>query len=138
MACCKPDGRFICPLAKCMLVPARFRLVVHAGDEFPGPLITALFEVLSFPSLMNDLGLNQALEAGLLHLRKTHDLALTQGGRYQGLYRLMAHPNPQIRAMVGPSTPLVHQSCSVAGLAAAYSPFLPQTCTGGNISIAWS
>lgn len=105
-----------------MLVLACFRVVVHAGDEFPGPLITALFEVLSFPSLMNDLGLNQALEAGLLHLRKTHDLALTQGGRYRGLYRLMAHPNPQIRAMVSPSTSLVYRNCSVAGLTTAYSP----------------
>ena len=79
-----------------------------AGDEFPAPLITALFEVLSFPSLMDDLSLNHALESGLLHLRKTHDLALTQGGRYQGLYRLMAHPNPQIRAMVSLQCEPIH------------------------------
>lgn len=49
---------------------------------------------------MDDLRINQALEAALLHLKQSHELALTDGGRYQGLYRLMAHPSPQIRAMV--------------------------------------
>ena len=71
-----------------------------AGDTLPAALITALFEVLSFPALMDDLRINQALEAALLHLKQSHELALTDGGRYQGLYRLMAHPSPQIRAMV--------------------------------------
>lgn len=71
-----------------------------AGDTLPPALITALFEVLSFPTLMDDLKINQALEAALLHLKQSHELALTDGGRYQGLYRLMAHPSPQIRAMV--------------------------------------
>ena len=71
-----------------------------AGDTLPAGLITALFEVLSFPDLMDNLKLNQALEAALLHLKQSHELALTDGGRYQGLYRLMAHPSPQIRAMV--------------------------------------
>ena len=72
----------------------------YAGDTLPSALITALFEVLSFPALMDDLKINQALEAALLHLKQSHELALTDGGRYQGLYRLMAHPSPQIRAMV--------------------------------------
>ena len=74
-----------------------------AGDTLPLALITALFEVLSFPALMDDLKINQALEAALLHLKQSHELALTDGGRYQGLYRLMAHPSPQIRAMVSGS-----------------------------------
>lgn len=71
-----------------------------AGDTLPATLITALFEVLSFPASMDNLKVNQALEAALLHLKQSHELALTDGGRYQGLYRLMAHPSPQIRAMV--------------------------------------
>lgn len=73
---------------------------MHTGDTLPGDLITALFEVLSFPGLLDDLKVNQALESALLHLKQSHELALTDGGRYQGLYRLMAHPSPQIRAMV--------------------------------------
>lgn len=72
-----------------------------AGDTLPGSLITALFEVLSFPDLMDDVRVNGAVESALLHLKQSHELALTDGGRYQGLYRLMAHPSPQIRAMVG-------------------------------------
>jgi len=72
-----------------------------AGDTLPGSLITALFEVLSFPDLMDDVRVNESLESALLHLKQSHELALTDGGRYQGLYRLMAHPGPQIRAMVG-------------------------------------
>ncbi|KAA6418570.1 MAG: hypothetical protein FRX49_11515 [Trebouxia sp. A1-2] len=72
------------------------------GDTLPGSLITALFEVLSFPDLMDDVRVNGAVESALLHLKQSHELALTDGGRYQGLYRLMAHPSPQIRAMVHP------------------------------------
>lgn len=76
--------------------------VPSSGDTLPGSLITALFEVLSFPDLMDDMRVNGSLESALLHLKQSHELALTDGGRYQGLYRLMAHPGPQIRAMVGP------------------------------------
>lgn len=50
---------------------------------------------------MDDMRVNKSLESALLHLKQSHELALTDGGRYQGLYRLMAHPGPQIRAMVG-------------------------------------
>ncbi|KAL0017843.1 hypothetical protein WJX77_008034 [Trebouxia sp. C0004] len=75
---------------------------VQSGDTLPGSLITALFEVLSFPNLMDNVRVNESLESALLHLKQSHELALTDGGRYQGLYRLMAHPSPQIRAMVHP------------------------------------
>ncbi|KAL0045065.1 hypothetical protein WJX82_006977 [Trebouxia sp. C0006] len=75
---------------------------VQSGDTLPGNLITALFEVLSFPDLMDDMRVNKSLESALLHLKQSHELALTDGGRYQGLYRLMAHPGPQVRAMVHP------------------------------------
>lgn len=81
-------------------IPSMSTVTLCAGDTLPSTLITALFEVLSFPALMDSLKVNQALEAALLHLKQSHELALTDGGRYQGLYRLMAHPSPQIRAMV--------------------------------------
>lgn len=85
-----------------------------AGSVLPAGLVTALFEVLSFPDLLSILKINQALEAALLHLKQSHELALTDGGRYQGLYQLMAHPNPQIRAMVKPKTRSTKQgSCLV-------------------------
>lgn len=91
------------PIAVSFALPVTLALLIVkpcAGDTLPPALITALFEVLSFPALMDDLRINQALEAALLHLKQSHELALTDGGRYQGLYRLMAHPSPQIRAMV--------------------------------------
>ena len=72
-----------------------------AGDALPPPLVTALFEALSFPVCLEDLQVNQALEAALLHLQRTHQLDLTSGGRYAGLYSLLAHPTAQIRAVVG-------------------------------------
>ena len=72
-----------------------------AGDALPTPLVTALFEALSFPVCLEDLQVNQALEAALLHLQRTHQLDLTSGGRYAGLYGLLAHPTAQIRAVVG-------------------------------------
>ena len=78
-----------------------------AGDTLPDSLITALFEVLSFPDLMDDMRVDKSLESALLHLKQSHELALTDGGRYQGLYRLMAHPGPQVRAMVGACFTLV-------------------------------
>ena len=74
---------------------------------------------------MDDLKTNQALEAALLHLKQSHELALTDGGRYQGLYRLMAHPSPQIRAMVGRPFVSPDHSCSipiVTGVVANESP----------------
>lgn len=86
-----------------------------AGDTLPAALITALFEVLSFPELMDDLKINQALEAAFLHLKQSHELALTDGGRYQGLYRLMAHPSPQIRAMVRRVELSISQFCRQCG-----------------------
>ena len=95
--------RWVPPIAVAYAFPMTFAFLsaqFYAGDTLPSALITALFEVLSFPALMDDLKINQALEAALLHLKQSHELALTDGGRYQGLYRLMAHPSPQIRAMV--------------------------------------
>ena len=77
------------------------RVCRPAGDALPAPLVTALFEALSFPVCLEDLQVNQALEAALLHLQRTHQLDLTSGGRYAGLYSLLAHPTAQIRAVVG-------------------------------------
>ena len=86
----------------CSCWHCRVRLVCRpAGDALPSPLVTALFEALSFPVCLEDLQVNQALEAALLHLQRTHQLDLTSGGRYAGLYSLLAHPTAQIRAVVG-------------------------------------
>ena len=57
-------------------------------------------QALSFESLMDDAAVMAALEAALLALNDSHDLALAEGGRYPGIYRLMAHGNPKLRALV--------------------------------------
>ncbi len=63
--------------------------------------ITALFEALSFHTLLDDVEVNRALESALLRLSQHHDLALADGGRYPGLYRLLAHDNQKLRLLVG-------------------------------------
>lgn len=62
--------------------------------------ITALFEALSFHTLLDDAGVNSALEDALLAMSQHHDLALADGGRYPGLYRLLAHTNQKLRILV--------------------------------------
>lgn len=62
--------------------------------------ITALFEALSFHTLLDDADVNKTLELALLTLSQHHDLALADGGRYPGLYRLLAHDNQKLRLLV--------------------------------------
>ena len=64
--------------------------------------ITAMFEALSFHRLLDDAEVNKALELALLGLSQHHDLALADGGRYPGLYRLLAHDNQKLRLLVLP------------------------------------
>ena len=71
--------------------------------EIGSSTITALFEVLSFHTLLDDAEVNAATEAMLLGVSQHHDLALSEGGRYPGLYRLLAHHNQQLRLLVNPS-----------------------------------
>lgn len=62
-------------------------------------VITVLFEVLEY-DLAQDHLVNEALTKALTALTASHDLDLSSGGRYRGLYRLLAHPNPSVRSMV--------------------------------------
>ena len=62
--------------------------------------VTVLFEVLSFQTLLDDAGVSIAADMALLALSQHHDLALSEGGRYPGLYRLLAHDNQKLRSMV--------------------------------------
>lgn len=73
------------------------------SSEIGEEAITVLFEVLSFESLLEDAGVMQAAEAAILALSEHHDLALSEGGRYPGIYRLLAHSNHRIRTLVMPS-----------------------------------
>ena len=66
--------------------------------------ITAMFEALSFHRLLDDAEVNNALESALFGLSQHHDLALADGGRYPGLYRLLAHDNQKLRLLVNPAT----------------------------------
>ena len=68
-------------------------------------MVCGLFEALSFEALLEDAGVAAALEAALVKLAPSHELQLAQGGRYPGLYRLLAHPNSTIRAIVRATRP---------------------------------
>lgn len=64
--------------------------------------VTALFEALSFDGLLDDDEVMSEMEQALLKLSTYHDLALTEGGRYPGVYKLLAHETPSLRALVLP------------------------------------
>ena len=72
----------------------------NAASDIGPEAITALFEVLSFEALMDDAAVMAAVEAALLTLSEHHDLALSEGGRYPGLYRLLAHSSQPVRSLV--------------------------------------
>ena len=82
--------------------------------------ITALFEALSFHTLLDDADVNKTLELALLMLSQHHDLALADGGRYPGLYRLLAHDNQKLRLLVsfssnrnGTECKIIHYYCKI-------------------------
>ena len=72
----------------------------NAASNIGPEAITALFEVLSFEALMDDAAVMAALETALLNLSEHHDLALSEGGRYPGIYRLLAHSSQPVRSLV--------------------------------------
>ena len=69
-------------------------------DDLPPQLLYGLFEALSYDELLEDAGVAAALEAALTHVNDTHDLQLSNGGRYTGLYRLLAHSSKEFRELV--------------------------------------
>ena len=74
----------------------------HAKPEsdIEAEAVTVLFETLSFADLLDDAEVINEMEQALLKLSKHHDLALTEGGRYPGVYKLLAHHNASLRALV--------------------------------------
>ena len=80
------------------------KAVEHPGGEISDETVTALFEALSFHTLLDDAAVNAAVEQALLGLSEHHDLALAEGGRYPGLYRLLAHDNQKLRLLVSLSS----------------------------------
>ncbi|KAK9830550.1 hypothetical protein WJX72_012414 [[Myrmecia] bisecta] len=75
---------------------------VQSGEDLRPSLVTALFEALSYDSLLEDREVMQKLQAALLHLSRSCELAWADGGRYPGLYRLMAHPDTAVRSLIAP------------------------------------
>ena len=76
---------------------------VRAGaeqTELPAEVICGLFEALGYAELLEDAAVAAAMEAALCHLAPSFDLQLAQGGRYPGLYRLLAHSNSAVRSIV--------------------------------------
>ena len=80
--------------------------VLHAAgpqdSDLPPAVINGLFEALSYWEMLDDAGTAAALEAAVLHLAPKLDLDLASGGRYPGLYQLMAHRSPEMRSLVSP------------------------------------
>jgi sugar phosphate isomerase/epimerase len=69
------------------------RLVVARGR-----LLTGLFESICYLPQLDDDELVRLLTAALLIIYDTHGLDIAAGGRYQGLYFLLAHESAAIRA----------------------------------------
>ncbi|KAG0553297.1 hypothetical protein KC19_12G000100 [Ceratodon purpureus] len=60
-------------------------------------VITVLFEVLMFPSLLEDAEVSERFAPFLLYVEETHDLALAKGPQYPGVYTLLVHSDQQVR-----------------------------------------
>ena len=80
---------------------------LHAGDDEDVPVagINALYEVLSHSELLNDAEVTAAAATALVCLSRAFDLPLDGGGRYPGLYRLLAHSTPELHSLVRPPFP---------------------------------
>jgi hypothetical protein len=93
-------------------------------------LNTALLEALSYPDLLDDAAVAASLGDALLALSAAYEMALDDGSRYPGLYRLLASPQPDLRRLVG-RTPLCSsdtQSNTLLLLPRAASSFI--ACQG--------
>ncbi|MEW5299036.1 MAG: hypothetical protein WDW36_002088 [Sanguina aurantia] len=73
---------------------------VTADMSLPKQLLCGLFEALSQEPLLRLPTVTAAVAGALLQLSHTHELALDEAGRYHGLYRLMGHPDSNVRALV--------------------------------------
>jgi hypothetical protein len=70
----------------------------------------ALFEVIHYDALLEDAGLMGTVERALLHLAQAFDFQLAESGHPPGLYRLLGHPNPHLRTLVGCPPPCARGS----------------------------
>ncbi len=71
------------------------------GAELAAEAITTIFECLTYCQLLEDAEVAGQLARALLTLSSTYDLALGEGGaRYPGVYRLLAHPQADVRNLV--------------------------------------
>ena len=68
--------------------------------EIGSEAVTALFEALSYEALLDDQEVVSEMEKAFMRLSAHHDLALTEGGRYPGVYKLLAHKNSGLRSLV--------------------------------------
>ena len=76
------------------------------GDtQIPEALNTALVEALCYADLLDDEGVASRLSDALLTLCTAYEMALDDGSRYPGLYRLLASPRPDLRKMVNDPSP---------------------------------
>ena len=78
---------------------------MHAGpdEDVPAAGMNALYEVLSYADLLDDAQVAAEAANVLVELSGVFDLPLDGGGRYPGLYRLLAHGNPELHALVRPN-----------------------------------
>ncbi|GAB4823482.1 hypothetical protein N2152v2_010528 [Parachlorella kessleri] len=71
------------------------------GAELPPEAITSLFEALTYCQLAEDAEVATLLGRALVTLSARYDLALAEcGARYPGMYRLLAHPDAQVRSLI--------------------------------------
>ena len=89
-------------------VPGQHRVLLSGAEDsddddavIPAALNTALVEALCYPDLMDDAVVAASLGDALLALTAAYEMALDDGTRYPGLYRLLASPRPQLRELVG-------------------------------------
>ncbi|BDA50111.1 probable helicase SEN1 at C-terminar half [Coccomyxa sp. Obi] len=68
-------------------------------DDLPFSLTLALYEVLHFNAL-EDAEVMEGVRKALLHLSSSHDLRLADTRPPPGLYRLLAHHDPNLSSMV--------------------------------------
>jgi len=72
------------------------------GDtQIPEALNTALVEALCYADLLDDDAVANRLSEALLALCTAYEMALDDGSRYPGLYRLLSSPRPELRKLVG-------------------------------------
>lgn len=91
---------------------------VNQGDPLPEKVTCALYEVFSYPELLEDQEVMTSLATTLLHLAQDYDIRdLAEGGRYGGLYAMLAHPEARVRSLVTPSVKALGRFVEVGDVA---------------------